>query len=228
MRTGKSGVMGVTNILLPGSSTRFSKRFGTLQAAGPLNERRNHPSMNHLKLYDLERYLFEDVRNNFHQHGQLSAFDFFCIIIWKSNRAKTKIAQRLLKNGHDVKDLEAQVRKLTTTLFKTSQPKERLRILMVDWGFRLPMASAILAVLYPDDFSVYDVRVCDELKNHHKLQFKTNFEGIWEGYKTFLRDVSNTCPKSQSLRDKDRSLWAKSFERQLRRDLENGFKDVTP
>ena len=184
--------------------------------------------MNLLKLYDLERYLFEDVQNSFHRHGQLPAFDFFCIIIWKANRAKTKIAQRLLNKADGVNDLEAQVRELTSTIFQASGPNERLRILMVDWGFRLPMASAILTVLYPKEFTVYDVRVCDELNNHHMLQNKTKFEGLWEGYQRFVEDVSSTYPEIHSLRDKDRAHWAKSFEKQLRRDIENEFKEISP
>ena len=34
---------------------------------------------------------------------------------------------------------------------------------MTKWAFRLPTASAILTVLYPDVFTVYDRRVCKVL-----------------------------------------------------------------
>ena len=34
---------------------------------------------------------------------------------------------------------------------------------MDEWGFRLPMGSAILTVCFPASFSVYDTRVCDQL-----------------------------------------------------------------
>ena len=47
-----------------------------------------------------------------------------------------------------------------------------MRILIEDWAFRLPMASAILTVLYPDSFTVYDIRVCSELQNHHGVRNK--------------------------------------------------------
>ncbi len=49
-----------------------------------------------LQYYHLEPYLFDTVHNGFAKKGQLSAFDFFCILIWKANCAKSKHASRLL------------------------------------------------------------------------------------------------------------------------------------
>ncbi len=73
--------------------------------------------MDYLKLYDLEKYLFDVVRSNFERDRRLSAFDFFCIIIWKANRAKSKIAKKLLeKDGHRRKDLDAIVGDVTKSL----------------------------------------------------------------------------------------------------------------
>ncbi len=43
------------------------------------------------KLYSLEGYLFNDVTLQFQQTGTLTPYDFFAIVVWKSNRAKTKI-----------------------------------------------------------------------------------------------------------------------------------------
>ena len=45
-----------------------------------------------LRYYDLETYLFVDVASRFNEHGKLDAFDLFSIIIWKANRAKSKLA----------------------------------------------------------------------------------------------------------------------------------------
>jgi hypothetical protein len=47
--------------------------------------------------YDLETYLFETVSPRFAEEHSLTAFDFFCIVIWKANRAKSKIARRLVE-----------------------------------------------------------------------------------------------------------------------------------
>ena len=49
--------------------------------------------------YHQERYLFDVVSPRFQREHELSAFDFFCIVIWKANRAKSKIAKRLLRNS---------------------------------------------------------------------------------------------------------------------------------
>jgi hypothetical protein len=36
--------------------------------------------------YDLETYLFDTVSRRFAEEHTLTAFDFFCIVIWKANR----------------------------------------------------------------------------------------------------------------------------------------------
>jgi len=110
------------------------------------------------------------VRSRFHAEHSLGAFDFFSIIIWKANRAKSKIARRLLKEERKGKrDLETRCRALTKSLYNASDQKERLRLLIKDWGFALPMASAILAICWPEEFTVYDYRVRDQIKGFPKL-----------------------------------------------------------
>ena len=110
-----------------------------------------------IKYYDLESYIFEGVNTKFHKYGFLSAFDFFTIIIWKANRAKSKIFKRILGRGYD--NFNDGVKALTNDIYRCTEDKKRLECLMKKWGFRLPMSSAILTVLYPDIFTVYDVGV---------------------------------------------------------------------
>jgi hypothetical protein len=50
-----------------------------------------------LRYYDLETYLFVDVAGKFKEYDKLDAFDLFSIIIWKAERAKSKLAKRLLQ-----------------------------------------------------------------------------------------------------------------------------------
>lgn len=57
---------------------------------------------------------------------------------------------------------------LSHDLSKARSPEARLQVLMAGWKFRLPAATAILSVFYPDEFSVYDYRVCEELKRMNK------------------------------------------------------------
>lgn len=177
--------------------------------------------MDFRQYYDLEAYLLDSVRPRFAQQGFLSAFDFFCIVIWKANRAKSKISKKLLERGY--KDLDAAVHTLTTGLAQQTTTKDRLRYLWEQWGFRLPLASAVLSILYPDEFTVYDVRVCDILRRFHNLANLVNFDHVWRDYQAFQQAVEESAPPEFSLRDKDRFLWGKSFHKQLLLDIENAF-----
>jgi hypothetical protein len=185
--------------------------------------------MDYLKYYDLERYLFEDVSKRFQKEGSLSAFDFFSIVIWKANRAKSHIARKLLsKQSRGKRDLESVCRELTTALHKAPNPKERLRLLMKEWKFALPMASAILSVCWPEEFTVYDYRVCDALElkgrgKYHYLKGLVFSENVWDGYQEFKLNVAQATPKTLSVRERDRYLWGESAASQLVEDLKRGL-----
>lgn len=177
-----------------------------------------------LRYYDLERYLFEDVHHRFHIEGSLGAFDFFSIVIWKANRAKSTIARRLVKMDPVGRtELEPITRDLTAALFTAAGARDRLRILMTRWGFRLPMSSAILTVLWPEEFTVYDIRACGQLGSFHALGDQTKEERIWDGYVRYREAVHAAVEAPLSLRDKDRVLWAQSAARQLQDDVARGF-----
>ncbi len=179
--------------------------------------------IDYLKYFDREYYLFEDVHPRFRAEHSLGAFDFFSIVIWKANRAKSKIARRLLKQEHKGKrDLESRCRALTASLHDASDHKERFRLLINDWGFALPMASAILAVCWPEDFPVYDYRVRDQIKDFPKLSTR-NFEKLWDHYEEYRVRVSKLIPMGLSLRDKDRYLYGKSNALQLKNDIRRSF-----
>jgi len=173
------------------------------------------------ELYYLESYLLNRVRPRLLAQGYLSAADFFCIVIWKANRAKSKLARKLLDSGYE--DLDSAVGEMTAGIASKKRAKDKLWYLITQWRFRLPMASAILAVLYPDDFTVYDRRVCGQLDRFYNLASITRFERLWQGYRTFQLAVEEATPDGLSLRDKDRYLWGKSFYEQLIGDIEKGF-----
>lgn len=175
-----------------------------------------------VRLYHLENYLFGEVTKRFQKDGTLSAFDFFCIIIWKANRAKSKVARRLMTKGHS--DLGAAVKAMLRGVSSAPDNQGRLRVMIEEWGFRLPMASAILTILYPEVFTVYDVRVCEALGSKFKnAQYKTKFADQWSQYSEYVEAVRKAVPGRLSLRDKDRYLWGKSFADQLDRDIKDGF-----
>lgn len=163
--------------------------------------------MDYLKYYYLENYLFGELRNNFQRRGHLTPEEFFCIIIWKANRAKSRIKDKMLKRRST---LSGNIKKLTSEIFKTSNNKEKLKILLEKWEFGLPMATAILTLLYPKDFTVYDVRVRSQLGIKDFSNRKNRIE-IY--FSEFLPKVKKQPGKI--LRDKDRYLWGKSFYEDL-------------
>lgn len=178
---------------------------------------------------NLERHIREKVFENFHNNGSIDATDFFCIVIWKANRAKSKVAKSLCLINPN---LELCCREITAKIFNATSHEARLNILMKNYNFRLPMSSAILSVFYPDDFSVYDVRVCESLKNHEILSdYKylstlTDFRKIWSGYCEYIETIKRQTPTELSLIDRDHYLWGHSFYSQLQKDLESNFISI--
>lgn len=177
-----------------------------------------------LKYYDLEGYVFNDVTATYQKNKTISTFDFFCIVVWKANRAKSKVAKRLLAQGYS--NLNDAVTALLNAIAVATEPKQRLRVLIKDWGFRLPMASAILTVLFPEEFTIYDVRVCEILGSFTDIQYKTKFENLWSGYSEYVNAVIAAVDGRHSLRDKDRILWGRSFAKQLERDIRDSFDKI--
>lgn len=159
---------------------------------------------NYLKYYFLEDYLFNEIRDSFHKRGYLTPEEFFCIVIWKANRAKTRIKNRLLRKGN----LEEAIKELTSNFYIAEEFQDKLKIL-TDAGFMLPMATAILTVLYPNDFSVYDIRVREQLSIPPIYSNEKYFS-------EFLFKIKDFSKKQNlSLRNTDRYLWGKSFYEDL-------------
>jgi len=180
-----------------------------------------------LKYYDLEGYLFGSVGPRFRNGGSLSAFEFFSIVVWKANRAKTRVA-KILRRGRPGKSWDAIVGELATSLSHARDDRSKLAVLVQDYGFYLPMASAILTVLWPDSFSVYDVRVCEILGRFGALGQSTNIESLWPAYEQYVQAVQAEVPGRFTLREKDRALWALSTRSQLEHDMKCWLNDGTP
>lgn len=174
--------------------------------------------------YNLENYLLTEVRENFNNNKSLNTFEFFSIIIWKANRAKTKIAEKLKAINTN---LDVCIKNITNEIYNADNPKEKMKILIEKYNFRLPMTSAILSILYPEDFTVYDVRVCETLIEFKGLINKVKFETIWSGYQKYVIAVNEYIPENLTLREKDKALWGKSFYDQLWKDIGKEFPKRT-
>lgn len=86
----------------------------------------------YLRLYYLEAYIFGEVTKRFQKDGTLRAFDFFCIVIWKANRSKSKVAARLRTKNHST--LTAAVDALLRAVGSAPDNRGRLRVMIVEWA----------------------------------------------------------------------------------------------
>jgi hypothetical protein len=157
--------------------------------------------------YNPESYLFPELARLFAETGQLDPTALYLILDWKAPRARTRHLARVSKIAGG--DFEKAAGKIASDLIATVSPEERMGVLLTKWGFRLPTASAILAVLYPDTFTVYDIRVCDALGDFHKLGDMAWSPAAWRRYQQFIDAVCANTPAGLSLRDRDRWLWGK-------------------
>ena len=98
----------------------------------------------YLKYYWLENYLFDNVNKNFHNRGHLNPEEFFAIVIWKSNRAKTNVRKGIIKSTRTICAITAEI-------FQSQTPEEKLDVFLSPKipNIGIPMASAILTVCYP-------------------------------------------------------------------------------
>ena len=171
----------------------------------------------YLKFYDDEQYLLTEVRERFQKTGELQATDLYMMLIWKANRAKNYHRDRL-KHLVPTGSFQDAANAVASSLHTCTSEKERLGVLMNRWGFQLATASAILTILYPDEFTVYDYRVHDELCMGKDLSQRGFSDSLWSEYVAFRESVRRETPLHLSLRDKDRFLIGRSYRKQVEID----------
>jgi hypothetical protein len=71
-----------------------------------------------------------------------------------------------------------------------------------------------LALLYPDEFTVYDWRVCEEVGCKY-TPWKDFSDALWDHYESFKQAVIAQTPSHLCLRDRDRFLIGRSFRKQV-------------
>ena len=83
------------------------------------------------------------------------------------------------------------------------------------------MASALLTVLYPEEFTVYDQRVRGQLEMD---DFAYNNDVVERYFNEYIESVKKKVKDlgfSLSLRDCDRLLWGKSWYEDMYKFLKN-------
>jgi len=183
--------------------------------------------INYEKFYDLENYLFKDITNFFHLNGYLTGFQFYLILIWKAVRAKSFNARKIL-NKEKSKTFDEGVKILTHKIYEAKSNLDKIKILF-NWEFRIATASAILTVLYPKIFTIYDYRVLEyeELKIFKSLSNEAKSEKAKEkkakNYLEFIEAVKKLKlgKDIHSLRSKDGYLWGRSLYNSAIRYIED-------
>ena len=168
----------------------------------------------YLKYYWLEKYLETEVFGDFHTKHHLTPEQFFSIIIWKRNASKTSIKRKLL-DGKPITTLSKTIEEITHSIYKAPSKEEKLRCLLKVGGIDLAIASAVLTILYPTEFSVYDFRVREEIhgyKDITPLPIEAKIKKYLDEYIPSVRKSAHL-----SLRDCDRALWGKSWHEDLQK-----------
>lgn len=141
-----------------------------------------------IKEYNRVEILFTEVGPRARKRRFLRFDEFYQICMWKSARQKNKY----LKNKDKVETISRKV-------FSTHDEKEKIELLCSLEGVGIPTASAILTVLYPENYPIIDIR-CIEALNYlgYKELKKTMSFKNWEKYLGIMRTLakeSNVTPR---------------------------------
>lgn len=167
------------------------------------------------KFYDVETYLLTEVGPLFRQTGALDPKDFYLILVWKANRAKNYAKKRLKAKAGTFAEA---VRQIADGLRNATSRKQRIETLMQRWGFRFATATAILTILCPDEFTVFDTNVCDEIGFDYRPWADRGFsDALWQYYESYQQAVIAQTPGETALRDRDRFLFGRYVHKQLER-----------
>ena len=160
--------------------------------------------------------MFPAIAQTFCDDGTLDPVALYLILDWKAPRARTPHRSWLARIAGS---FSRAVNEVAIDLRAATAPEERLGVLLTKWGFRLPTASAILTVLYPDTFTIYDVRVCNALHAFHQLGGMKWSPQTWREHQRFIGAVRDAAPQGLSLRDCDRWLWGRDKQKGLLSEL---------
>ena len=166
--------------------------------------------------YSPETLIFPEMAQSFSDTGALDPMGLYLILDWKAPRARTLHRSRLASIAGSFNRAASEI---AAELHAATAPEEKLGLLLTKWGFQLPTATAILTVLYPDMFTVYDRRVCNTLSAFHKLGGMKWSPKTWGEYQRFISAVRDAAPQGLSLRDCDRWLWGQDKQKALLMEL---------
>lgn len=165
----------------------------------------------YIELYDTENYLFKVIGPSVKKRGFFLFDEFYKICMWKSARQK----QRYIKNKDSVE-------KKTNSAFAEVDERKRMEMLCRLNGVSIPMASALLTIVYPEKYAVIDIRCLEMLKKKNCDIGKYPSLNTWIKYLKIMREwakENNVTP-----RELDMALFATHREELDRQDYRNLYK----
>lgn len=140
--------------------------------------------------------VLNEVGARVRQRGHYDRQDFITVGVWKSQRAKSRMASNTDAMIHDV-----------TATALTAPLAIQHRILTLLKGVEVPMASSLLTVWQPDVHTVIDVRAVSSLvKNREIPDPGANKYPPYMEYLTVCQAISQRC--GRDLRIVDRALYS--------------------
>lgn len=133
----------------------------------------------YLALYNVEDYLFKVVGPKIRARGFILFDEFYQIGMWKSARQK----QNYLKNKDTVEDISKRA-------FLEKDELLKLEIFRELKGVGIPTASAILTIVFPEQYAVIDIR-CIQMLREKGISIKETISNKrWLEYLKIMRDIA--------------------------------------
>ena len=170
-----------------------------------------HPSLEVLagitNYWDLEEHIFDTIGPAVRKAGAYTAPQFVTVGYWKSRRQ--------LANYRKNETRECGVGRITAKALAADLPNTaKPGVLCELAGVRIPVASALLTVWHPDEFTIIDTRALKALACLGEVidgvGFNEHGQRWWEEhYDMYLRACQAIVERVKpfSLRDVDRALW---------------------
>lgn len=167
----------------------------------------------YIDLYDTEKYLFRVIGPSVKERGYLSFDDFYEICMWKSTRQK----QRYIENKNSIKKISERALAEKDEVRKIKIFRDELK------GVGIPMASAILTVVFPEKYAIIDVRCLEILKERFNSEIGKSISiKTWLKYLDIMRKLANE--NNITPRELDMALFAMHKEKLKNEGFRNLYK----
>ncbi len=189
------------------------------------------------KYYNLESYLFDVVGPNFHKRRPkyLTLEEIILIVTWKTPRSVHWFIDGFKENYSHIEKL-SEIFALYNFNSNSDDAMIVLNRLCENKEIKglggIPMTSAFLTVLYPEDFTLIDWRAKETFEKHPDLKifykegcacFVPDPTKNVESYLKYVAVCKEASKKLhfKNLRSFDKALWGHSFYLGLERSLQN-------